>query len=88
MSTFTFFNALERMSNEHNKSKKNKKIIIPDYFLKLLLNNKSILFKDQLHTNSLKQLISNRQSIKKNFMDPKCPDFYLANHKYKSLEKK
>ena len=87
MSTYTFFNALERMSNEHNKSKKNKKIIIPDYFLKLLLNNKSILFKDQLNTNSLKQLISNRNSIKKDYMEPKYPDFCLANHKYKSLEK-
>ena len=89
MSTFTFFSALEKLSNIDNvkNNKDNRRLVIPDYFLKLLLQNKSILLKEQFNKKSVKELLINKHIINKNYYEPIFPNFGLANQKYKSLEK-
>ena len=86
MSAFTFFKALERLSNFEAAAKKGR-IKIPDYFIKLILLNKTKLLKDQLNKKLLKELFLNRHLIGKNYVEQKIPNFFLANQKYKSLQK-
>ena len=86
MSAFTFFKALERLSNFEAATRKGR-IKIPDYFIKLILLNKTKLLKDQLNKKILKELFLNRHLISKNYVDQKIPNFFLANQKYKSLQK-
>ena len=86
MSAFTFFKALERLSNFEAATKKGR-IKIPDYFIKLILLNKTKLLKDQLNKKILKELFLNRHLISKNYVEQKVPNFFLANQKYKSLQK-
>ena len=89
MSTFTFFRALENLSDYDNnrKNKENKRIVIPDYFIKLLLQNKTRLLNEQINKKNINELLINRHFNNKNFFETKNPNFYLANQKYKSLEK-
>ena len=86
MSAFTFFKALEKLANLEAATKKGR-IKIPDYFIKLILLNKTKLIKEQLNKKILKELFLNRHLISKNFVQPKIPNFFLANQKYKSLQK-
>jgi len=81
MSAFTFFKALERLSNFEAATKKGR-IKIPDYFIKLILLNKTKLLKDQLNKKILKELFLNRHLISKNYVEQKVPNFFLANQKY------
>ena len=68
-------------------SKKKGRIKIPDYFIKLILLNKTKLLKEQINKKILKELFLKRHLINKNFDQPKIPNFFLANQKYKSLQK-
>ena len=86
MSAFTFFKALEKLSHFESDKKKGR-IKIPDYFIKLLLMNKNKLYKEQINKKILEELFRNRHLINKNFNEPKNPNFFLANQKYKSLQK-
>ena len=86
MSAFTFFKALDKIS-EIESNKKKGRIKIPDYFIKLILMNKTKLLREQLNKKILKELFINRHLISKNFNQPKIPNFFLANQKYKSLQK-
>ena len=88
MSTFNFFNDLEKIFNEdyEKKSKEKKRIVIPDHFLKLLLQNKSRLLKEPLNTKSVKEILSNRSTVKNN-IESKYPNFNKGTQKYKFLEK-
>ena len=86
MSAFTFFKALEKIA-ELESTKKKGRIKIPDYFIKLILMNKTKLLRDQLNKKILKELFVNRHLISKNYNQPKMPNFFLANQKYKSLQK-
>ena len=90
MATFTFFNALDKLSNLENdkNNKENKRLVIPDYFLKLLLQNKTRLLKEQFNKKSIKDILTNKYFINKNYYEPLFPNFGFANQKYKSLEKK
>ena len=89
MSTFTFFSALERLSDFENdrNNKENKRIVIPDYFLKLLLQNKTRLLNEHFNKKSINELLINRHFNNQNFYETKSPHFCLAKQKYKSLEK-
>ena len=86
MSAFTFFKALEKLSDLESLKKKGR-IKIPDYFIKLILLNKTKLLKEQINKKILKELFLKRHLINKNFDQPKIPNFFLANQKYKSLQK-
>ena len=86
MSAFTFFKALEKLSNLEN-AKRNGNIRIPDYFIKLVLLNKTKLLQEQLSKKIIKELFLNRHLINKNFPQPKMINFFLANQKYKSLQR-
>ena len=86
MSAFTFFKALEKLSDIESTKKKGR-IKIPDYFIKLILLNKTKLLKEQLNKKILKELFVNRHLINQNLNQPKIPNFFLANQKYKSLQK-
>ena len=86
MSAFTFFKALEKLSDIESTKKKGH-IKIPDYFIKLILLNKTKLLKEQLNKKILKELFVNRHLINQNLNQPKIPNFFLANQKYKSLQK-
>ena len=86
MSAFTFFKALEKLSDLES-AKKNGHIKIPDYFIKLVLLNKTKLLQEQLNKKILKELFVNRHLINKNFPQPKMVNFFLANQKYKSLQR-
>ena len=91
MSTFTIFSALEKLSNIDNNyqnNQDNRRLVIPDYFLKLLLQNKTKLLKQKFNKKSVKELLRNRQNLNNYFAEPKLTNFYLAKQKYKSLEKK
>ena len=88
MSTFTFFSALEKLSGLDNDRNNNKKrIVIPDYFLKLLLQNKTRLLKEHFNKKSVKELLINRNIFNKKYNEPKYPNFCLVSQKYKSLQK-
>ena len=86
MSAFTFFKALEKLTDLESTKMKGR-IKIPDYFIKLILMNKTKLLKEQLNKKILRELFINRHLINKNFNQPKIPNFFLANQKYKSLQK-
>ena len=87
MSTFTFFSALEKLTSSDNDiNKENKRIVIPDYFIKLLLQNKTRLLKEQFSKKSVKELFINRHIGSNYHIEHKLPNF-LGNQKYKSLEK-
>ena len=86
MSAFTFFKALEKLSDLEN-AKKNGHIKIPDYFIKLVLLNKTKLLQEHLNKKILKELFVNRHLINKNFPQSKMVNFFLANQKYKSLQR-
>ena len=60
MATFTFFSALEKLSNTENDKNINesKRLVIPDYFLKLLLQNKTRLLKEQFNKKSIKDILT------------------------------
>ena len=89
MATFTFFSALEKLSNTENDKNINesKRLVIPDYFLKLLLQNKTRLLKEQFNKKSIKDILTNKYFINKNYYEPLFPNVGFANQKYKSLEK-
>ena len=86
MSSFTFFKALEKLSFLES-NKRRGRIKIPDYFIKLILLNKTKLLKEQLNKKIIRELFLNRRLINQNFIQPKIPNFFLANQKYKSLQK-
>ena len=86
MSAFTFFKALEKLTDIESTKTKGR-IKIPDYFIKLILLNKTKLLREQLNKKILKELFLNRHLINKKFNQPKIPNFFLANQKYKSLQK-
>ena len=89
MSTFTFFSALEKLTdldNERNNNDNNR-IVIPNYFLKLLLQNKTKLLKEQLNKKSVRELLRNRITFNNIYNEEKYPNFCLASQKYKSLER-
>ncbi len=75
MSAFTFFKALEKLANLEAATNKGR-IKIPDYFIKLILLNKTKLIKEQLNKKILKELFLNRHLISKNFVQPKIPNFF------------
>ena len=89
MSTFTFFSALEKLNDLDNdrNNNDNNRIVIPNYFLKLLLQNKTKLLKEQLNKKSVRELLRNRITFNNIYNEEKYPNFCLASQKYKSLER-
>ena len=85
MSIFTFFSALERISDNDSNKKENKRIVIPDYLIKLFLQNKTKLLKDKYNNKSIKELFVNRNI--NNYMERNIPNYAQGYQKYKSLEK-
>ena len=75
MSAFTFFKALEKIA-ELESTKKKGRIKIPDYFIKLILMNKTKLLRDQLNKKILKELFVNRHLIRKIITSLKCQIFF------------
>ena len=89
MSLLTFFSSMERMSelSSDRKKPKRKRIIVPDFLLKLLLQNKTKLLKEKFNAKSVKEILSNKRLINENYFRPKVHNFYLGSQKYKSLDK-
>ena len=89
MSTFTLFSALEKLNDCENDRNniENKRIVIPDYFIKLLLQNKTRILNEQINKKKINELLINRHFNNQNYFETKYPNFYLSHQKYKSLEK-
>ena len=79
MSTFTFFSALEKLSDLDNdrNNNDNNRIVIPNYFLKLLLQNKTKLLKEQLNKKSVRELLRNRITFNNFYNEEKYQEIII-----------